>query len=87
MLTKSREVSVSIDSKAHLPCVAYGTPSLTYKWFFNGQLETGNSEIEILNGNITIHNVMKHHEGFYQCMAKNKHGEALMTIHLKVVGT
>ena len=86
MLKDSIELSVSVDSVVHLPCVASGIPSVRYSWMYNGKIIQNEIDININQNNITIRRVMKHHEGFYQCIAKNRHGEALMTIHLRVVG-
>lgn len=46
----------------------------------------GNREITVHMGTLKIPKLMKHHQGFYQCLAHNTHGEDLKTIYLTVVG-
>ena len=89
----SREIKVAVDSTVHIPCVATGIPSANYKWSYNGydlvkskEIYSHMPQLKIHGGNITITKVTKKNKGFYQCVASNIHGEALLTIHLSVVG-
>lgn len=80
-------IEKAIDSHLSIPCVAAGSPKPTYNWYFNANpIGGGTSEMKIHNGNLTIPKLMKHHQGFYQCLAQNLHGEALKTIYVTVVG-
>lgn len=86
MLVKSREIQVAIDSTLVLPCIATGVPAVSYSWYFNGNSLARTNGVKIHAGNLTISNMMKHHQGFYQCLATNRHGESLLTLHVTVVG-
>jgi len=90
MMAKSpmNSIEKAIDSHLFIPCVATGSPQVTYNWYFNANPIRGDtSGMKIHNGNLTIHKLMKHHQGFYQCLAQNLHGETLKTIYVTVVGT
>ncbi|XP_066930934.1 contactin-4-like isoform X2 [Clytia hemisphaerica] len=77
----------AIDSELILPCVAKSIPQASYTWLFNAAPidDTKNKDIEIHQGTLKISKLMKYHQGFYQCIAHNQHGEDLKTIYVTVV--
>ena len=71
-----QEVTPTIGSTVHLPCVAESDLRPTITW-----TKDGKSSLPVLmNGSLVLQNVKKFHEGSYTCRATN----ALTTIEAKV---
>ena len=64
--------------------MASGVPAVKYEWFHNGMSLAGHSDAHVAGGNLTIPKVLKQHAGMYQCVARNRHGEIIMTVHISV---
>ncbi|CAI9722028.1 contactincontactin-like [Octopus vulgaris] len=77
---------VDIDSKVVWHCEAFSKPNLSYTWYKNGIL-LRTSEDVVISANILIINVAKkgHHDGMYQCVAKNKYGTTYSSAQLSVL--
>lgn len=45
------------------------------------------SGVEILNGELTIHQVQQTDSGMYQCVAENKYGTIYSNAELKILGS
>ncbi|XP_029635341.1 contactin-like [Octopus sinensis] len=77
---------VDIDSKVVWHCEAFSKPNPSYTWYKNGIL-LRTSEDVVISANILIINVAKkgHHDGMYQCVAKNKYGTTYSSAQLSVL--
>ena len=80
------DLSAGLRSLVTIPCKAYGIPSITYDWYFNGDLVGSSSKYSFIGGNLTIIDLSSAESGMYQCVARNKHGEIYSSMELKVQG-
>ena len=85
MITPDENKFSAQDTSISFPCVATGIPDVSYRWYFNGQL-LDSSDGASTKGTLTITVKSSKSSGFYQCIASNRHGEAMMTIRFSVLG-
>ncbi|XP_053319616.1 protogenin [Spea bombifrons] len=78
-----QDVIVSRKDGVVLDCLAHGDPPITVRWMKNGIKVSENDRVSTLyNGSLYIREVEgkkaeQSDEGFYQCLAMNKHGAVL----------
>ncbi|CAL8348820.1 unnamed protein product [Arctogadus glacialis] len=56
----------------HWECKAAGRPRPTYHWLLNGSPVMIQDRVEVVNGELSIRNVMQSDSGMYTCVAENK---------------
>ena len=85
MLTKSGMLAEAVDSTITIPCRASGIPEVEYSWYRNGKKISINEQgMQVHKDGLKIFRLKIDHEGFYQCVPRNRHGEVLMTTRLVV---
>ncbi|XP_039268950.2 hemicentin-1-like [Styela clava] len=72
-----RDLTPSKGTHVTIPCVAYGDPSPTIRWFHNGEELTGDElDIDIAsNGSLLLYSVDGDDSGSYKCEAENNLGK------------
>ncbi|TRY80572.1 hypothetical protein TCAL_13263 [Tigriopus californicus] len=87
-LESPRNRTVSINQEVFLRCSAKGYPIPSLEWRFNGNPIDVEADPELEQndrGDLVIKRVQNETAGFYECLAKNVHGEVKQTGYLKVV--
>ena len=71
-----KDARVEEGARVQLDCQAKGRPPPQHRWFFNGQMFSGNdSNVIIADHQLVILNVTKHHAGIFQCFVSNSLGK------------
>uniref|UniRef100_A0A8C5ADQ0 Contactin-5 n=1 Tax=Gadus morhua TaxID=8049 RepID=A0A8C5ADQ0_GADMO len=70
----------------HWECKAAGRPRPTYHWLLNGSPLMIQDRVEVVNGELSIRNVMQSDSGMYSCVAENKYGTVYSNAELRVLG-
>ena len=83
---KPKDLAAGLKSSVTIPCKASGIPSVSYEWFYNGDLIGSSSRYSFTGGNLTITGLGKAQSGMYQCVARNKHGELISGMELRLQG-
>ncbi|XP_065673507.1 contactin-4 isoform X1 [Hydra vulgaris] len=86
MITPDENKFSAQDTTISFRCEATGVPAVTYSWYLNGQLLEPSDGVST-KGTLTITVKSSKSSGFYQCIASNRHGEAMMTIRFSVLET
>lgn len=92
-VVEPRDVRTSRGEQVSLDCQAEGEPPVSVQWMKDGVRLQENHRLQFLsNGTLYISNVWsspeQSDEGFYQCLAQNKHGAILsQRSHLTISGT
>ena len=85
-IVKPSDLSAALRSSVTIVCKAYGIRSISYEWYFNGDLIGSSSKYSFIEGNLTITGLSNAEGGMYQCVAQNKHGEIYSNMELRVQG-
>ncbi|XP_061916934.1 contactin-5 isoform X1 [Entelurus aequoreus] len=68
-------------------CKATGRPRPTYRWLRNALPLTSQGRIEVVNGQLTIHQVQPADSGVYQCVVENTHAALYANAALTVLAS
>ncbi|XP_056466333.1 contactin-5 [Gadus chalcogrammus] len=71
----------------HWECKAAGRPRPTYHWLLNGSPLMIQDRVEVVNGELSIRNVMQSDSGMYSCVAENKYGTVYSNAELRVLAS
>ncbi|KAG9353314.1 hypothetical protein JZ751_017891, partial [Albula glossodonta] len=86
LIAKPQDMQKPIDDTLLWECKAEGKPKPSYRWMKNGEpLESSGERIQVVNGALSISQLILSDIGMYQCVAGNKHGEIYTNAELRVI--